>query len=449
MAAAGVRAATLTGSMRSLSPLALSPLSPLILVAAAAAAGCAATPTDPYGPGGGGGTGGEPTTAPPMVPTPFGSHRLQYPAGTIRPKGAQADLDAAVAGIYDAWKSRYLIASCGGQVIRTGGGTGAGSALTVSEGHGYGMMITAIMAGHDPQAQQLFDGLYQVFRSQPSNLNRNLMAWAIGSDCKAIQPATSATDGDLDIAFALMLANRQWGSAGAIDYAGEARRVIAAIGASEMNATTGLPLLGDWARQSAMAWATRPSDFMLDHFRAFGALTGSAGWTVTVDKIYALADTLQTKFSPATGLLPDFVTDTQTSSPRPPNGELLESDNDDDYGWNSCRVPWRFGTDWVVSGDPRAKQVLERINRWIKNAAGGDPKKVIDGYRLDGGSFGGGDSAAFIAPFGVAALVDASHQDWLDAIWTWLVRPDGTEGYYADSIKLLSLIVMSGNWWSP
>jgi hypothetical protein len=246
-------------------------LAPLLLVAA-----CAATPVDPYDPGSGG-TGDGGPAAPAMMPTPFGSHRLMYPAGTIRPTGAQPELDAAVAGFYDQWKAKYLIANCGGQVIRTGGGTGAGNAMTVSEGHGYGMLITAIMAGHDARAQELFDGLYKVFRAQPSNINRQLMAWAIGSDCKAIQPANSATDGDLDIAFALLLANRQWGSAGAIDYAGEARKVIAAIGASEMNATTGLPLLGDWARQSALAWATRPSDFMLDHFRAFGALTGSAG----------------------------------------------------------------------------------------------------------------------------------------------------------------------------
>ena len=427
-----------------------SPLASLVLSLAAVA--CAATPVDPYDPGTGGAGGSGPAPAPAMMPTPFGSHRHSYPAGTIRPTGAQPELDAAVASVYDLWKAKYLIATCGGQVIRTGGGTGAGNALTVSEGHGYGMLITAIMAGHDPKAQELFDGLYRVFRSQPSNLNRQLMAWAIGSDCKAIQPATSATDGDLDIAFALLLANRQWGSAGAIDYAGEARKVIAAIGASEMNATTGLPLLGDWARQSALAWATRPSDFMLDHFRAFGALTGSGGWMNTVDKIYALTNTVQLKFSPDTGLLPDFVTDTQTTTPRPPNGELLESDNDDDYGWNSCRVPWRLGTDWVVSGDDRARQALQRINGWIKTATGGDPGKIVDGYRLDGSALGQGDSAAFIAPFGVAALVDAGHQAWLDAIWRRLTTQagnGGSEGYYADSIKLLSLIVMSGNWWSP
>ena len=185
------------------SPLAFTSL--LLAIAA-----CASTPVDPYDPG------GDPGEPPPpgMQSTPFGSHRMAYPAGTIRPTGAQADLDAAVASFYDRWKSAYLIANCGGQVIRTGGGTGAGNALTVSEGHGYGMLITAIMAGHDPRAQELFDGLYKVFRAQPSNINRQLMAWAIGSDCKAIQPANSATDGDLDIAFALLLANRQWGSAG-------------------------------------------------------------------------------------------------------------------------------------------------------------------------------------------------------------------------------------------
>ena len=45
----------------------------------------------------------------------------------------------------------------------------------------------------------------------------------------------SATDGDLDIAFGLLLADKQWGSAGAINYLAEARKVIAAIKMFEMN----------------------------------------------------------------------------------------------------------------------------------------------------------------------------------------------------------------------
>jgi endo-1,4-beta-D-glucanase Y len=413
-----------------------------VVLLAAGLAACAADPVDPAAPG------GHLPEPPGPLPTPFAAHRFAYPAGTILPSGPAATLDAAVSGFYDRWKAAYLAANCGGQIIRTGGGTGASDALTVSEGHGYGMLITAIMAGHDPRAQELFDGLYRVFRAQPSNLDRQLMAWAIGSDCRAIQPANSATDGDLDIAFALLLANRQWGSTGAIDYLTEARRVIAAVDASEMNANTRLPLLGDWAKNDRLAWVTRPSDFMLDHFRAFAAVTGRAGWTDSVDRIYVLADDLQRRFSPMTGLLPDFVVDTHTRQPRPPSGLVLESQDDDDYGWNSCRVPWRLGTDWVVSGDPRARQALARMTDWIKTATRGDPRQLVDGYRLDGGPMGQDPTAAFIAPFGVAAMSDPANQAWLDAVWNWLVAQD-REGYYADSIKLLSMIVMSGNWWQP
>ena len=45
-------------------------------------------------------------------------------------------------------------------------------------------------------------------------------------------------------------------------------------------------------------------------------------------------------------------------------------------------------------------------------------------------------------------MVDSSNQAWLDAIWKDLVA-GGSQGYYEDSIKMLSMIVMSGNWWEP
>jgi hypothetical protein len=168
----------------------------------------------------------------------------------------------------------------------------------------------------------------------------------------------------------------------------------------------------------------------------------------TVDKIYDVVAAIQGRFSMTTGLLPDFVINTQGSSPSPPPGRILENNTDGDYSWNSCRVPWRLGTEYIVSGDARAKAALEKINDWIKLDSGGDPELVVDGYRLSGARMGEGDSAAYLAPFGVAALVDARHQAWLDKIWQSLAT-GGSEGYYADSIKLLSMIVMSGNWWMP
>jgi endo-1,4-beta-D-glucanase Y len=309
------------------------------------------------------------------------------------------------------------------------------------------MIAMAIMAGHDPQAREVFDGMFRVFRMFPSQNDRQLMAWAIDANCKPISGGDSATDGDLDIAFALMLADRQWGSTGAIKYLTEARNLVTAINRSEMNSSTRLPLLGDWASDAPYASATRPSDFMVDHFRSFASLSGNSAWLRTVDSIYAIVSSMQSRFSPATGLLPDFVLGTAVV-PTPPQGKFLEGANDGDYSYNSCRVPWRIATDFALTGDFRAKAALNTINGWIKVRTGGDPNMIRDGYKLDGGMFGTDANGAFVAPFGVAAMADASHQDWLDAVWRWLVET-GREGYYSDSIRLLSMIVMSGNWWEP
>jgi hypothetical protein len=45
-------------------------------------------------------------------------------------------------------------------------------------------------------------------------------------------------------------------------------------------------------------------------------------------------------------------------------------------------------------------------------------------------------------------MVDGAHQAWLDSIWRFLVQ-DRSVDYYGASIKLISMIVMSGNWFQP
>src|SRR5688572_14521602 len=82
---------------------------------------------------------------------------LTYAPGTLRPNHrTQAQQDGDVRTFYDHWKASYLKAA---------GQTGAGHPLyrvsigsrdpdrTVSEGQGYGMIIVALLAGHEPEAQ--------------------------------------------------------------------------------------------------------------------------------------------------------------------------------------------------------------------------------------------------------------------------------------------------------
>jgi endoglucanase len=377
---------------------------------------------------------------------PFGNHASAYHAGTILPSHkSQGQLDDAVRDFYDQWKTDYLRAGCGTgrYYVLSGGGH-----QTVSEAHGYGMIVTALMAGHDPQAKTIFDGLVHYYQDHPSDIVPSLMSWAQGSSCQNVDGDNSATDGDLDIAYALLLADKQWSSGGAINYRNLAGEIIDGIRSGEVDSGVNYVQLGDWARDGEFGRATRSSDFMPAHYESFAAITGDASWRQIRDRSYAIMTSVQNQFAAQTGLLPDFIADAATT-PRPVDGNFLESANDGRYGYNACRDPWRIATDYVLNGDARSKTVVQKMNTWIRQRTGNNPGAILPGYNLAGTSSGGNYlDLAFVAPFGVAAMVDGGNQSWLDSVWDTTVANYGG-GYYQDSIALLSLITMSGNWWSP
>jgi hypothetical protein len=166
-------------------------------------------------------------------------------------------------------------------------------------------VIVALMAGHEPEAQVRFDGLARYALAHPSRIDQRLPAWAQNRRCRDVKRAVSATDGDLDIAYGLLLAHRQWGSKGAIDYLGVARRTLAGILAEDIHADMHLTTLGDWTRPDRpWYWnGSRHSDWMLGHFSVFAAATTDPRWTVV-----RAAHLRQIRRLPSrTGLLPDFV----------------------------------------------------------------------------------------------------------------------------------------------
>jgi endo-1,4-beta-D-glucanase Y len=391
---------------------------------------------------------------------PFGAHLQAYTAGTIVPSGGQAALDETVKSLYATWKTNYLKNRCGGYYVETEGGAGmdANTFVTVSEGHGYGMMLAVLMAGVEPDARAIFDGFVAIRKNLPSPYDSRLMSWGMDGQCRPPMPSENdaATDGDLDAAFALLLAEKQWSDA---SYGTLAHEVIDAIQRREMSPDTKLPLLGDWSTPSDLDVAsyrtTRLSDHMPDHFRAFAKANKDSYWSDAVAAVYKLIDTMQTKYAPKTGLVPDFVKNTD----KDPLPVPLEEANDPnylsenlqaDFDYNACRVPWRMGTDYLVTGDPAGKTILSRFNAFITDKTKNDPSMIIDGYSLDGVPHvkDAGPNGCFTGSFGVAAMVDSSNQAWLDAIWKDLAASPA-DTYYGDTIRLITMIVMSGNWWAP
>ena len=418
---------------------------------ASSAGGAPSSPTSAGSGGAGGasdGSGGDDTIAP---STPFGSHLVAYTAGSVLPDVVNQDqLDKFTANVYDSWKARYLKAGCGDGRYYVATGSQEGN-LSLSEGHGYGMVISAIMAGHDPHAKKHFDGLYRFFRDHPSTSSPDLMAWYQDTQCSDADGKNSAADGDLDIAFALLLADKQWGSCSGIDYRGEAFKVMSAIKARVLNDSHQYVLLGDWVTPASGKYydSTRSSDFIADHFRSFGAVNDADTWAGLVQSSYAVITWVRNFYSYGKGLLPDFI-QSPLSLPKPAPANFLMGSKDGTYDYNACRVPWRLGTDYLVSGDPNAKSELQDLTSWIEGATGGDPQKIKAGYHLDGSPGPNSDylSLAFAAPFGVAAMADPLHKPWLNALWS-LIAATPSQGYYEDTIQLMSMIVMSGNWWPP
>ncbi|GHH81391.1 hypothetical protein GCM10018781_63950 [Kitasatospora indigofera] len=389
------------------------------------------------------------TSTPPGGPAvPFGSHQFPYAAGTLKPSGAQSALDQQVISTYNAWKAAFVKQNCGNgwyEVISPDA-----DHPYVAEAQGYGMVVTATMAGADPNARTVFDGMVKYMLAHKSVNNANLLAAEQDTSCKSVNGSDSATDGDLDVAYGLLLADKQWGSSGSYNYKDLAVKHINAIKASEVNPTTHLMLLGDWsASGDPQYWITRSSDFMLDHFRAFKAATGDGAWDTIRTAHQNLITSQQSKYAAGTGLVADFIVNTN-STPKPAAGEVLESPNDGDYGWNACRDPWRIGTDAVTGGDAASLASARKLNAWIKTKAGGNPDTIVTGYHLNGTAFGTGKDMAFTAPFVVTAMTDPGSQAWLDALWTKLAAtPISSSLYYGGSVQLQSMIVASGNYWVP
>lgn len=389
---------------------------------------------------------------------PFPQHTV-YAPGTIKPSAAQPELDRAVLDFYRLWKEAYLRPTAEGRqqyVFCNAEKTFTPKATrSVSEGHGYGMLAVVAMAGADPEARADFDGLFRFYRAHPSAEHPPLMAWRqVAQDGTLVTPQSdraSATDGDLDIACALLMADCQWGSRGAIDYRAEAAKLLAAIRASETDPRRGTLELGDWVdAELPQSGGWRPSDFMPAHLKTFAAALGDPFWTRVTDTTYRLLAELTAAHSPQTGLFPDFVALEKSGGYRPAPAGFMEGRADGAYAYNACRVPWRLGTDCLLSGDPRARALLAPLNAWIERATGGNPARINAGHRLDGRPLRKDESAAFTGPFAVAAMTDPARQRWLDALWADLTaRRLSHEDYYGNSIKLLTLIVLSGNWWQP
>ncbi|KAI9361016.1 Six-hairpin glycosidase-like protein [Pilaira anomala] len=298
--------------------------------------------------------------------------------------------------VYNQWKSKYLKSYKDGLYVYYRDNEDNSSAMTVSEAHGYGMLIAVLKKN-----QSDFEGLFRYFQSWKNS--KGLMQWQQKKSSNGtFVPGdeggkNSATDGDIDIATALFLAAKLWNNA---KYRTAAESLAESLWEHCFNQSTYAPLLGDWATPDDSAYIlTRPSDFILSGFLVFKNEDKQRQqiWTKVIDNLVKTFQD-QLAINPQTGLVADFLTlDSNTKKYKPVTKKVLESNRDSDYNWNSCRVPWRLSHYYLQSGDQRLRPLLDAEANFFSTVLS-KGSSIKAGYSLSGRPLVSYSDLAFTAP---------------------------------------------------
>ena len=342
-----------------------------------------------------------------------GPQRPPYRCGAaMAPDSVEAA--AEIRRSWAEWKERYVTTQGAGGALRVRM-PGYGKDNSSSEGIGYGMLLAAYL-GDRP----VLDGLWRYAKRYHNR--RGLMSWEV-DPAGRVPDSNAATDGDQDMAFALVRADARWGG-----YRADARALIDSLMAHTVEPGTYVLKPGDvWGGSRV----TNPSYFAPAYYRVFAAYTGDRRWERVIDANYGVLARLTARPGNSTGLFPGWSTAAGDSSTA---GHFSFH-----YDFGAARVPWRLAMDAAWSCDPRARRHLDRLNAFWKKVG---PEEIREGYTLAGRPVGSSHNVSFIAPAAAGAIVspDAGFRRkmWEETVAT----RDGA--YYGDSLRLLAMVFMSG-----
>jgi hypothetical protein len=302
----------------------------------------------------------------------------------------------------------------------------------------------------------------------------------------------SAVDGDLDIAYALLLAAVQWPHMVKYNYLDSGRKTLRAIIQYEIDTTDKKFLrgssdpVGDGDHGDKFI---RISDFMPVNIRAFAAasLKDSTFWNAFLQANYERFRAIQRTESKQYGLFPDYIYENKPGDftvISDENSRLAKHQDLDDggegdnphgayYGFNACRVPWRVGLDYLLTGSNDAKQIIDSLNSGVQrytedSACMLSNILLLADYRshathhnyIDSLSSAKSADLNTIGPLCIAAMA-GNNSAWRTRLFqlmtdqrtTMCGNADptllGIHDYYENTIRLICDIVITHNYWTP
>jgi endo-1,4-beta-D-glucanase Y len=327
-----------------------------------------------------------------------------------------ANFNTALVQAYSTWKANFVRNN--NTVIAP-----EQSNVVTSESMGYGMMIAAAMG--DKTTFDAFWGYVQ------GRLSGGLMTWKEGQN-------GSASDGDLDIAYALAMAGAQWGGS----YGSAASSMAGAISSNDI--VSGIVRGGSSFRDSNF----NPSYFIPAAMRELGiSLGGNYGFLTT--NINAGAARVPTDWANPSNGQPSDAGSAQVTS------DITDGGNGA-MGYDAARVPWRLGQDVCLGGSEGATLVNSMVTYFGQKYDSGASIDLMKAgwYKAQDAPHTAAKDVqgSYIGPMGVAgmaannaAMRDRAFRAMLDI----LESGDFNHTYFPSTIGFITALIMSGNFPAP
>jgi len=276
---------------------------------------------------------------------------------------------------------------------------------TVSEGIGYGMLIT-FFQGKEEDFRRLwkYSKFHQIAAGTDHLMNWKLRTFVYGPNKDG---AGSATDADLDVATALILGYRKWGDQEMLNNALQIAKDIYNL---EIRDNNKLIMPGNtpmWKNADSY----NPSYFSPVAFRLFAEYDSERDWNSVLNANYEWLENISANGN----LVPDW-TDANGVPKAPPNGSAPATYRQ--YNFESVRVPWRLAWDQAWYNEPRAKTILIRFADFVIDQTGGNPANISNRYNYSKeGSQPNKTSNSLAHQVSLCAtgLASPDYIDWLNA----------------------------------
>ena len=349
---------------------------------------------------------------------------LGYSHGTLPNNIKASDITTA----FTTWKNTFT-ENCENGTVRIKFDT---PTQTVSEGIGYGMLIAAYIGD-----QNLFDGLWNYYNDF---LNANgVMHWKI-EGCSTVVGQNGATDAELDVAMALIIAGKRWGNTGSIHYENDAKSLITKVKNYEVEANTFVLKPGD-------AWGgsltTNISYFAPAYYFAYKNITQDNSWDSVTSKSYEIIQANQTQTGAVYNLVSDWCKADGNFSTEVSSWARFEGKR---YHYDAARTPWRIALDYLWTGSTNALSYSNKCIDFVNSKSGLD--NIYPGYNLDGTAYETSyKDVTFTGAYAVS-LMTSSNQNLVNDAYSKVVEMT-TDAYFGSTLRVLYLLTLSGNFYSP